>query len=103
GGVGFPGDCAWGTIDSQRWRWGMVYEELRELVNRTPFVPLRLYLSDGNQINVWHKEMIIVARRSVSVGLPLTPESTEADRTALLDLLHIVRVEPLDPPPPPAP
>ena len=76
----------------------MSFDDLRELTQRRPFVGLRLYTSDGNQLDVRHPEMIIVGRRSVAVGLPATAGDNIADRVALLDLLHIVRAEPLERP-----
>mgnify|MGYP001604523687 FL=1 len=73
----------------------MNFETLRDQVRRQPFEPFRLYLTDGSHYDVRHPEMIAVTRRDVAV--PLGPQKGEAaDRLAICDPLHIVRVEPIN-------
>ena len=73
----------------------MNFETLRDQVRRQPFGPFRVYLSDGSHYDVRHPEMIAVSRRDVAI--PLGPRKGEvADRLAICDPLHIVRVEPIN-------
>jgi hypothetical protein len=73
----------------------MNVETLRDQVRRQPFEPFRVYLSDGSHYDVRHPEMIAVSRRDVAI--PIGPRKGEvADRLAIYDLLHIVRLEPMN-------
>lgn len=73
----------------------MNFETLRDQVRRQPFEPFRVYLTDGSYHDVRHPEMIAVTRRDVAI--PIGPRGrNSADRLAICDPLHIVRVEPLN-------
>jgi hypothetical protein len=73
-------------------------EELKELIRRQPFVPLRLYLTDGKTYDIHHPENVLVSRMRVDVGVG-DPTTGIADRVDFLSLLHIVRVEDIPPAP----
>ena len=75
-------------------------ESLRDELHRQPFVPLRVYLTDGKTYEIRHPEMAIVTSREVYVGREETsPGSGIARGLDLVSLLHVVRVEqvPLSP------
>ncbi len=80
--------------------------EIRHLLKRAPFEPIRLGLSDGRSILIRHRDQVVVSQRHVYVGLtrvqrskPLaTPRSGDvfAPDWLLVDLSHITTVEPAD-------
>lgn len=73
----------------------MNIDTLRDQVRKQPFEPFRVYLTDGSHYEVRHPEMIAVSRRDVAI--PLGHRKGEvADRLAICDPLHIVRVEPIN-------
>ena len=74
----------------------MTFEDLAEQVHRRPFMPFRLYLTDGTSFEVRHPELFMLGRRSVVVGLTRKPDQTYYDRATTVDLLHIMRTEPLE-------
>jgi hypothetical protein len=76
-------------------------DSLRKELRRQPFVPLRLYLTDGTSYEVRHPEMVLVSQREVYIGTETEPGSGVAAKTDLVSLLHIVRVEQLTKPQPP--
>jgi hypothetical protein len=71
--------------------------DLLARVQARPFVPFRLVVSEGATYEVRHPDMIIVARRSVVVGVPSPHNEGIADTTHLIALIHVVRIEPLEP------
>ena len=71
-------------------------EQLRQLLRRQPFVPLRLYLTDGTTYDVRHPEKAFVTRSTVEVGSEKELGSGIADKCVYCPLVHIVRVEDLD-------
>lgn len=70
--------------------------ELRALLRRQPFVPLRLHLTDGKQYDIRHPEMALLTRTTVDLGFDQEPGSGIADAIEFVSLVHIVRVELLD-------
>jgi hypothetical protein len=54
-----------------------------------------LLVSEGGAYDIRHPEQIMVARDSAVIGLEGGPEQDFYDTTVLVDLLHIVRLEPL--------
>jgi hypothetical protein len=74
----------------------MPLEQLLEWVRRRPFVPFRVYVSDGSSYEVRHPELLMPGARAVVIGIP-GPTAPEGvfERTAMVALLHITRIEPL--------
>ena len=70
-------------------------EDLREWVRRQPFEPFALYLTDGTVYQVHHREMALVTRRTITLGVLAHPDDNVPDRSTTVSLLHVVRVEPL--------
>jgi hypothetical protein len=74
----------------------MTAEDLIELLEERPFVPLRLRLSDGRSYDIRHPEMAIVTPSIVAVGLSRKKGSRLADRVTHCAISHIVEVEPVE-------
>jgi len=69
-------------------------ESLRAALHRQPFVPLRIFRTDGKTYDIRHPEMAMIASREVYVGCEETsPGSGIAKGCDLVSLLHVVRVE----------
>ncbi len=78
-------------------------DDLRELLNQRPFEPVRLHISSGQAVDIWHPELAIVSRSLVMVGVgrgDRADEPGEPDRVvhhfAHYNLLHIVKIEPIN-------
>lgn len=71
-------------------------EELRNLLDRRPFVPIRLHFSDGSMFDVRHPEMALLTRSTVEIGIAERDGERIADRVIYCTLVHIVRVENLN-------
>lgn len=70
-------------------------EELRELLNAQPFVPLRIHMTDGKTFDLKHLDFVLVLRSRVDIGIGQNSENGILDRVEHCSLLHIVRVEEL--------
>ena len=68
-------------------------EALRTELRRRPFVPIRLYLTDGKTYDIRHPEMALIKRREIYIGTETEPGSGVAAECDLVSLLHVVRVE----------
>jgi hypothetical protein len=72
--------------------------DLRALLQAKPFVPFRIWLSDGRHINVYSAEQVWLFRRYAIIGL-LDPNAIDEplDRHMIVGYMHITRCEELKP------
>jgi len=70
-------------------------EELKELLDAEPFVPLRIHLTDGKAFDIYHPDAVLVLRARVDIGIPADENGRIMDRVEHCSLLHVVRVEEL--------
>jgi hypothetical protein len=75
----------------------MTSADLQKLVGQKPFVPLRLYVSDGTVHDIRSRELIWVGT-GMAVLVVLLHGQGDADkplieRTIHIDLRHIIKVE----------
>jgi hypothetical protein len=70
-------------------------EDIRDFLQRKPFQPFRLTLTDGLTYEVRHPEMAMVGRSIVAIGMPAPNDPGPVfDRLVTVSLLHIMQVEP---------
>ncbi|MGZ3301130.1 MAG: hypothetical protein ACXWO3_09635 [Isosphaeraceae bacterium] len=77
----------------------MAPEDLRDLLRKQPFEPFRLVMTDGVGLDIRHSDLLWVGRRIAMVGLTGEPGQTFFERAVQVDLLHVIRIEPLQPAP----
>ena len=58
------------------------YDDLRGWLTAVPFVPFRLHLSEGNFVEVRHRELVIPGRRYAVIALP-DPAAPDAERVGV--------------------
>ncbi|MCI0462026.1 MAG: hypothetical protein L0Z62_34170 [Gemmataceae bacterium] len=72
----------------------MLSGDFIELLQRQPFQPLRLHLSNGTTYDIRHPEMALVRSSVVWVNFP--PQTLPipiAERRVIVNLNHIVEIE----------
>jgi hypothetical protein len=74
----------------------MTAEELRDAQKRQPFEPFRLVMTDDVGYDIPHPDLLLVGRRTATVGLTGQPGKTFYERTVKIDLMHVIRLEPLE-------
>ena len=74
----------------------MAPEELRDALRQQPFEPFRLVMTDGLAFEVPHPDLLMVGRRAAIVGLTGKHGQTFFERTTKVDLLHVIRIEPIE-------
>jgi hypothetical protein len=78
----------------------MTHDELHVAARRHPFEPFRVVLTTGTTYDVRHPDLIMVGRRSATIGISNEPNGTAYDHTIKVDLLHVVGIEELPVSPP---
>jgi hypothetical protein len=73
-------------------------EDLAHAIRKRPFEPFRIVLTEGSAYDIRHPDLVMPGRRSAIIGLP-RPDDPERlyERYVTVDLLHIVRMEALEP------
>ena len=75
----------------------MAPQELAAAIRRRPFVPFRLTLTEGSAYEIRHPELCMAGRRSAVIGLLPTEDPDHLfERSVTVDLLHVVKLEPLE-------
>jgi hypothetical protein len=70
-------------------------QQIQAHLRKQPFVPFRLFMSDGSSYDVRYPEMAAVSRAEVVVGLD-AHNGDVPDRFAYCDPVHVVKIEALD-------
>jgi hypothetical protein len=60
------------------------------------FHPFRVVTSGGMTYDVRHPDMVIVGLAELVIGIPSKEDATIAQATQLVNLRHVIRVEPLE-------
>jgi hypothetical protein len=71
----------------------MNYKEIAELLERVPFVPFRIVLTDGKTYDIRHPDLIWVLPTRLEIGTPMGNGKRLVERTDPVSLLHVVRLE----------
>src|SRR5436853_4170535 len=71
----------------------MSHQDLLDLLRSRPFVPFRMYATDGRTYDVRHPDQALVLR--TRVVLPVPTASDLPERSEQLALVHIIRAEEL--------
>ncbi len=68
-------------------------EQVRKHLEKSPFQPLRVHLTDGSAYDVPHPAFMLVSRREIVIGVGSTRSGVFSD-LVYCDPLHITRIEP---------
>ncbi len=69
--------------------------ELKSIIDRRPFEPIRLHITGGETVDITHPDAAVVGRSAVYVGQGRSPEGI-VERMTWYNLIHIVKIEPLN-------
>ncbi len=72
-------------------------QDVTQFTRAQPFKPFRIHQTDGQTFDVHHPDMAIVALRDVVVGTVDDRRRDIATRVTHVSLVHIVRIELLEP------
>ena len=71
-------------------------EDLLAHLKKQPFEPFRIRMVDGAAYEIRHPEVVLIGRRTITLGLARSGEPhLPYERTETAALLHITRLEPI--------
>jgi hypothetical protein len=74
----------------------MTLQDFQRLLKAQPFQPFKVHLSNGEVYEVRHPEMAFLMRTKLVLGLD-PDKSGYADDWAMISLLHVASIEPVQP------
>ncbi len=77
-------------------------DDIQARLREQPFGPLRIVTSTGQTYDVYHPDLVLVARRFLVIGLPSAENASQAEQVTRVSLLHVTELQDL-PAPTPAP
>ena len=77
--------------------------ELLRYVQQKPFVPFRLHVTGGTIYDVRHPDLVIATIGFVAIGYPDPEHQGMALTVDIVNMNHIIRIEPIAAPPTAAP
>ena len=69
-------------------------QTLRDHLQRQPFEPFRVILSNGESFEIRHPEMAMILQNNLLVGFQFSQEGFP-ERYQVLSLLHVAHLEPI--------
>ena len=75
----------------------MTAEALQEKLERDPFSPIRLRLTDGRAIEMTNPDVAFISHQSVYIFKIKRKGGKVADQSFLISLRHIVSIEDMEP------
>jgi hypothetical protein len=73
-------------------------DAVQKLLRQIPFESLRIVLTDGTTYDIHHPELILVERSIVKIGAAVAQLPRPlSHRDFVIALIHIVRLEPIEP------
>jgi hypothetical protein len=76
-------------------------DDITSRVQERPFVPLRLVTSSGGSFDIYHPDLVMVGRRSITVGTASSENPRHYEQTTRIAIMHVASLEDLPVPNPP--
>ncbi len=75
----------------------MAPQDLESELKKRPFQPFRIVTTSGKSYDITEKDvpLLLVAKRTVIIGLRVPETDPYFDRYEVVSLVHIVRLEPI--------
>jgi hypothetical protein len=72
-------------------------EDIQVRLREKPFRPLRIRISEGNHLDVYHPDLVLVGIRELMIGFPKPRNPTVYDRVTRMALENVVALEDIPP------
>lgn len=72
-----------------------VASDIRDRVRATPFVPLRIVTSTGQEFDIYHPDLVMIGKRYLEIGMASNDEPGIFDVVTRVAILHITAMQDL--------
>jgi hypothetical protein len=77
-------------------------DDIHNRLRERPFTPLRLVTSTGQVYDIFHSDLVLIARRFLIVGTPSQENPSQADQVTRVALVQKTELRDLPPVAPPS-
>lgn len=77
-------------------------DDVQARLREHPFTPVRIVTTTGQVYDIFHPDLVLVARRFLVVGTPSPENPAQADQVTRVALVHVTELRDLPPITPPA-
>ena len=75
--------------------------DIQARLRERPFAPTRFVTTTGQIYNVYHPDLVLVARRFLIIGTPSSDNPSQADQVTRVAMVHVAEMRDLPAPTPP--
>ncbi|MCS6977585.1 MAG: hypothetical protein NZM31_11335 [Gemmatales bacterium] len=72
-------------------------DDVQTRLRQQPFVPVRIVTTTGQTYDVYHPDLVLVARRFLVIGTPSSENPTQAEQVTRVALVHVAELRDLPP------
>lgn len=76
-------------------------DDIQARLRERPFTPTRLVTTTGQTYDIYHPDLVLVARRFLIVGTPSQENPAHADQVTRVAIIHLTEMRDLPTPTPP--
>ncbi len=73
-------------------------DDIEAKIKGQPFVPVRIVTSSGQMFDVYHPDLVMVGRRSLTIGTASTENPRHYELTTRVAVMHVRAMEDLPSP-----
>lgn len=77
-------------------------DDIQARLRERPFPPTQIVTTTGQTYDIYHPDLVLVARRFLIVGMPSSENPTQADQVTRIALVHVSELRDLPSASPPA-
>lgn len=70
-------------------------DDIQARIKEQPFVPVRIVTSSGQMFNVYHPDLVMVGRRSLTIGTASTENPRQYELTTRVAVMHVTALQDL--------
>jgi hypothetical protein len=70
-------------------------DDLQARIKEQPFVPVRIITTTGQMFDIYHPDLIMIGRRSITVGTASTDNPRQYDQLTRIAILHVTALQDL--------
>lgn len=70
-------------------------DDLQARIKEQAFVPVRIITTTGQMFDIYHPDLIMIGRRSITVGTASTDNPRQYDHLTRIAILHIAALQDL--------
>ena len=80
----------------------MIYtpDDVQSRLRERPFAPVRILTSTGQAYDIYHPDLVLIARRFLVIGIPSSDNPSQADQVTRVALVHLAELRDLPAPAP---